>query len=278
MMMYAKQSFITTVLVAVSSISAAMAGGHNVLSVEPYIAEWCAAQFPEQITDWTGYNEAHLVRFRDYVRIEPYMGRYCFDEFPTELKDQKREETLQKMATKHVQIEPFFMRWLDASMVNPTVGTRVELEPYLAQWCVEGQFKLLMSNPAKSLSDAAANPIHPEGAMARWCFAEFAGELSSLDEEQTVANELKDHVKIEQYLIKWAGAVYGARQAEDHPNTKKAGGIGFGVGFAIALAILLPIWGLCWWRSRRSAAKDAHFHDDVQMTQDAIMKESDSVA
>ena len=237
-------------------------------------AEWCAAQFPDHITGFTGYDQAHLMRFRDYVRLEPHLGNYCFRQFPDEMKDQKRELTLSNMATKHVQIEPFFMEWGKQQMMSPSIGSRVQLEPYLAEWCVRGQFKLLFNDKTNSLGNAAANSLHPEGAFARWCFAEFATELATLDEEATVASLTSDHVRIEEYLIKWETAVYGMEVAEDHPNVKKDAGIGFGVGFVVALAILLPIWGLCWCRSRRAAAKDAQFQADVENTQKQIENDS----
>ena len=130
-------------------------------------AEWCAAQFPDQITGFTGYDQAHLMRFRDYVRLEPHLGNYCFDQFPDELKDQKRELTLSNLATRHVQIEPFFMKWGEQQMMTPSIGSRVKLEPYLAEWCVRGQFKLLFSDKTNSLGNAAANSLHPEGSFAR---------------------------------------------------------------------------------------------------------------
>ena len=158
-------------------------------------------------------------------------------------------------------------------MISPSVADRIELEPYLAEWCVKGQMYRLFKNPDQAMVNAKANPVHPELAFARWCFAEYAGEMAALDEEETIAGLIGDHVKIEQYLIKWEVAVYGARVAENHPDSIKNEGISFGVGFAIALAILLPIWGICHCRSRRNAAKDAEFQRSVQMTEGAIVKE-----
>jgi hypothetical protein len=255
-------------IAAISGICSVRAGGYNVLSLEPYVAEFCAAQFPDQIKNFTGYNVASFMRFRDYVRIEPHLANYCFDQFPDELKDQKREATLLNLVENHIQIEPYLMAWGTASMVNPSLPTRIELEPYLAEWCVKGQFVKLMKNPDQSLGIAAKNPVDPEGAFARYCFAQFSGELASLDLEQTVADVLTNHVKIEQYLIKWETAVYGAAAVQDHKlNTQAAAGMGFGAGFGVALAILLPIWGICWYRSRRARAKEAQFQRELQMTE-----------
>lgn len=262
-------SWVLGLLVVISGICSVRAGGYDVLSVEPYVAEWCAAQFPDNIRNFTGYNTAGLMRFRDYVRIEPHLANYCFDQFPEELQDQKREETIVKLAEHHIQVEPYFMEWGTASMVNPTLPNRVQFEPYLAKWCVNGQFVKLMKTPDQSLGNAAKKPLDTEGAFARFCFAQFSGELAGLDLEQTIANKLNKQVTIEQYLIKWETAVYGAVLAQQyHLNNKAAAGMGFGAGFAVALAILLPIWGICWFRSRRPKAKEAQFQRELQMTEE----------
>jgi hypothetical protein len=266
-MMFGTNSWDLGLLVAISGICSVIAGGHNVLSLEPYAAEWCAAQFPDQIRI-TGYNLAQLMKSRDYVRIEPHLANYCFDQFPEELKDENRQGTLDSLVQDHIQVEPYLMAWGSASMVNPTVSSRVELGPYIAEWCVKGQFPKLMKNPEQSLGNAAKNPLHPERAFVRFCFAQYHSEFSDLDLEQTIANDLKDHVKIEDYLINWETAIYGAALVQEHHlNTEAAAGMGFGVGFLVACAVLLPIWCICWYQSRHVRAKEAQFQRELQMAE-----------
>ena len=255
-------------------IARVSAGGYNVLSVEPYFAEWCAAQFPDQLSSFTGYKMAQLIKYRDYVRIEPYLGRYCFEQFPNELKDQNLELTLQNMKTNHIQIEPYLMQWGEQSMNNPA-GPIVDMESFVAEWCVRGQFRLLMSNPSQSLENAARNHVKIEPALGRWCFAQFYSEMSDLDEETTVSQLESDHVKVENEMIKWEVAVYGKDGNPSNPlNNKEAGAIGVGLGFLIALICVGAIAGLFAIRRHMMTTKQAKFQQEVAMTEAEIMGDS----
>ena len=45
-----------TVLVAALAVDVVRAGGTQYMSVEPFLGEWCAAQFPDQLSSYNGYS------------------------------------------------------------------------------------------------------------------------------------------------------------------------------------------------------------------------------
>ena len=148
------RSFQSLLLVLLICFYPARAGRH-VLSVEPYMAEWCAAQFPERIGSLVdGHFMAKMIRDRSYVLVEPYLGQYCFDVFEANhfLKGQNRDKTFQNMRDKsHIQVEPYLMEWGEEVMNHPSyVGEDTKaasnVESYVAKWCVDGHFHKLIKN------------------------------------------------------------------------------------------------------------------------------------
>lgn len=254
---------LTSITLFLSTLSLVSAGGHNVLSVEPYLAEWCAAQFPDQIT-YTGFELAAHMKYRDYTRIEPYLGNYCFDQFPGDLASQKREATLITMRDSHVQIEPYFMEWGMIQMRTPASNSRINLERYIQEWCVKGQFRRVIHDHEAALGDVfGPNALTMEPTFGKWCFAQFPSELQDLDEASTTAALANDHVPLEDYLIKWEAADYGARKASRHILTDPHTEIGFGAGVAIAVVVFSFFALICYCWKRRQNQKDTAFQQSV---------------
>lgn len=236
------------------------ASAMHVLSVEPYLAEWCAAQFPDQLKDSvTGHAMAELIRDRSYVRVEPYLGSYCFDVLgSTELKGQKREETLKKMNQKHVQIEPYLMEWGQKAMLSPSDGggglSAPNVETYVAEWCVKGQFHRLMPNPTKSLQDVGRYPVKVEVALGPWCFAQFPNEMASLDEDFYIKRLQTDHVHVEDFLMKWEIANFHVREDPKNQSGSSDGAMNF---VWVILVCGVGLLGLGWIHAQHPKAIEA---------------------
>lgn len=260
--MLSQKTLTTTLLFSSSLLSPAMAGGATTLSIEPFVAEWCAAQFPDQLPNFDGYGMAKMFKNRDYVRIEPYLGKYCFEQFPEELKDQLEQQTLANMGSRHVQVEPYLKDWGDDSFGQVRV---ISIEPYVAKWCAYGQFKRLFSNPVRSLNAAEDNGhVKIETALGRWCFAQFPTNFAALTEDTTVAALASDHKVVENHLIKWEAAEYNFLivKSKSASATEKAI-----LGLLISVLCIAFFAGVfvCWrYKTIKEVAK---FQQEVQMAE-----------
>ena len=103
------------------------------LIVEPFIAQWCAYQFPDELSDsFNGFAMASIAK-GSHVNVEPFLGGWCFDQFPEEFKATNRTEAILNTDTKHKQIEPYLQEWSEYSML-PAPKFHM-LEPFIGRWC-----------------------------------------------------------------------------------------------------------------------------------------------
>lgn len=192
------------------------------LIVEPFIAQWCAYQFPEELSDsFNGFAMASLLEEGSHVNLEPFLGGWCFDQFPEEFQASNRSEAIRNTDTNHKQIEPYLQEWGERSML-PAPKFHM-LEPYIGRWCA-AQFPRELkerSKDAQAFEDSIkAKQVNLEPALAKWCFHQFREPLASKDTPATLADIDANHVLIENSLIQWGMSTQAAAK-----SSKTSGGL-----------------------------------------------------
>jgi len=222
-----------------------------VLSIEPYIAEWCAGQFGSLPTAsglfeaTNGINLAQMIKKKSYKLAEPYFGGYCFDVFGRDqLKELNREETLFELSKrgKHVEIEPYLMAWGELASDS---GNMPDLEQYVSTWCIQGQFREYMTDQTRAFEMAERYAGQIEVALAPWCWKQFPNEMKGLAESFYIKRmETEKPVKIEPYLMKWEITNYHVRKHPGMGNSDMTTGGGGGGGFWRFLRSVLVLVGV----------------------------------
>jgi len=233
-----------------NTIIPGVSAGKYVLSIEPYIAEWCAGQFGSLPTA-SGLFEAtngealsKMITKRSYNLAEEYFGGYCFDVFGRDqLKDQNREDTLYELSKRgiHVEIEPYLMEWGQEATLS---GEVPDLEHYVTNWCVKGQFRDFMPDQTKAFEIARRHPNKIEVALAPWCWKQFPNEMKDLDQNFYISRMKTNRVKIEPYLMKWEITNFHVRNHPGMQIFETEGGGGFWGFFRFMLVIMGLVGGI----------------------------------
>ena len=175
--------------------------------VEAFVANWCAQQFPEQLPSFSGYSMISVMS--EHEKIEPWVGQWCFDQFPDDLSSIGKAEAIKDLYTNHVQLEPFLEAWgrrtlsVAASDVGKQDSLLIDIEPYIADWCVEQYPHELGHLKYRLHENVQAHHVKFEPALARWCFAQFPTDLASLDQASVLQGIETEHELIEDHLIQW---------------------------------------------------------------------------
>lgn len=98
--------------------------GDNLVDIEPYVGQWCAAQYPKQITTKTD----DLVRNvqANHVKFEPALARWCFAQFPNQLSTLNADTAVQDVNTNHELVENELIKWVLSTQHTPAGLTRTE--------------------------------------------------------------------------------------------------------------------------------------------------------
>merc|ERR1719399_2517572 len=132
--------------------------------LEPYMARWCAMQFPDQLHAI----DADDVR-EEHVPVEPHFGLWCFDQFAHEFVALQKEESEAALYVEHEDLEPFLQQWGDQALWSKT-----DIEPYVGGWCKaqwHGAFGGL--DPVTKYEfyvEENGRDLSLEPYVAQWCF------------------------------------------------------------------------------------------------------------
>ena len=227
------------------------------LIVEPFVAMWCANQFPDELVEFDGYEMAAMVRKTEgsHVKLEPFLGEWCFDQFPQVLPSTRRENEVSKLYKNHKQVKPYLRSWgVDSSRASKPF--LISLEPCIGRWCAAqfpNELGTLSRDPQAFFNDARDAHVKLEPALAKWCFAQFPVELDS-DKLANAVAELKDnHISVENNLIRWAVATLALPQSGSEPSSN-GGLIAWASIATAALVITLTAQMFFFYRRRRSSA------------------------
>lgn len=244
-------SYLSLVVVSVSTAHAAPPDVKPNVAVEPFLASWCAKQFPEALNEFDGYSMLAMMASDKHEKIEPYVGDWCFDQFP-QLDVLDKNEAINNLYESHKQLEPFLEEWGQNSMELVSDEAKdhlIDIEPYIGAWCAEQYPEQLGDLVPTIYVDVQESHVKFEPAMGVWCFAQFpeAFRAVNMAEEDAFENLKTNHQLIEDELIKWTMTTNSMMAT----STAKSSSGGGGKAAIIVLSILLVVsWGALLFVSR----------------------------
>lgn len=173
------------------------------LIVEPFIGQWCANQFPNELNSFDGYDMVSMMK-GSHTKLEPFLGEWCFDQFTKELQNQNRDQTILSLYNTHKQVEPYLQDWGKDSMEPPR--KLISLEPYIGRWCA-AQFPSELRERSKDMqsfvASVSAEHVKLEPVLAKWCFKQFPDPLNTQNNADTIEGLKFNHALVENEIIKW---------------------------------------------------------------------------
>lgn len=245
-------AYLSLVLLPVWTAHGAPADVKPNVAIEPFMASWCAKQFPDVLSDFDGYSMLAMMATEKHVKIEPYVGDWCFDQFP-QLDALDKNEAITNLYTSHKQLEPFLEEWGRNSvelLADEAKDHLIDIEPYIGAWCAEQYPEQLGDLVPTIYVDVQESHVKFEPALGRWCFAQFpeAFRAVNMDEDVAAENLKTNHELIEDELIKWTmttNSLMATSVGKSSSNT------GYIVGIILLLILLVVTWGSVFYASRR---------------------------
>lgn len=245
-----KATFTLLSATLVASLGLASAETKPNVVVEPFLASWCAKQFPDELKEFSGYSMVNMLDKEKHVKIEPFVGGWCFEQFPQQLQALDQIQAIDQLHTNHKQLEPFLEAWGRRSLESDR--DLIGIEPYIGAWCLEQYPSQLGYLQPTIYLDLIESHVKFEPALARWCFAQFPDELNSLDQDSTVQSINSKHELVENELIKWTLTTNSAIGVASHGSISSVND-GAKVAIIILSALLALSWAALFWVIRRQS-------------------------
>lgn len=193
MMVHCSMSVVASLVftVAATVFCGDMANG---APVEKFLGEWCARQYPTQLSSGTDRERS--------VPIEPFCGQWCFLQYPDELSSLDKSEAIGNLYANHQKIEHQLSDRISEWGEDTGATAKVPVEQYIGRWCVsQWPDKFGPSfDPNVSISTKEV-PI--EGPWGEWCFESFPNALAPLDRNTEILALYKSHKRVEEEVLQW---------------------------------------------------------------------------